>query len=317
MWATVAAAAASGLAVLLYWRAVPLRGAGEGPSPVTLVAAAAGLALCALSATLGRPDYTYARETAPITVAIAFDLSPSMLAVPDPTFDQPLPPRYRRAQDVLLRVFGALEERGTSVLVSSIGFTRDAGVLMGWSGDATQIRSVLEHGLSPGLFTRTGTSLEEAVEMVLDVFDTLPQGLRDESRRVAILVSDGEDTTRRTWLPFTLDRLSSSSLEVVALQAGSLQHDEGVPRYGELGEFLGFERMSGRTWTVPDAQAMAAIARAPARGGLYVRAENPDAAEQIVQFLDGSRSGGTDGKMLTFALLWFAITCVLCARVLR
>lgn len=315
MWPTVAAASASGVALLLYWRAFSRRKSG-GPSLATVVPAAAGLALCALSSTLGRPDYTYVREAAPLAVAIAFDLSPSMLAVPDPTFNQPLPPRHQRARDVLLRVFAAMEERGTSVLVSSIGFTREAGVLTGWTNDAAQIRGVLEHGLSPGLFTRTGTSIEAAVEMLLDVFDMLPENLREESRRVAVLVSDGEDTTRRSWLPYTLDRLSSSSLEVVALQAGSLEHDEGVPRYGKLGEFLGFERMGGSSYTVPDTKAMTAIAGAPARG-IHVRAEDPVATEQILNFLDSARSGGTDRHMLTFALLLFAVTSLLCAGVLR
>ncbi|HET6629663.1 MAG TPA: vWA domain-containing protein [Woeseiaceae bacterium] len=240
-----------------------------------------------------------------------------MLAVPDPTFDRHLPPRYERARTVLLPVFAALEERGKSVIVASLGFTRDSGVLVGWSDDGAQIRSVLEHDLVPGLFTRAGTSLEAAVDELVDVFDTLPNSLREESRRVAILVSDGEDTTDRSWLPYALDRLSSSPLQVIALQTGSLQYDEGVPRYGELGEFLGFERMGGALYTVPNAKAMGAIASAPRRGGLYVRAEDPAATERILQFLDSSRSGGTDRNMLAFVLLLFAVTTLLCARILR
>src|SRR5690606_24671335 len=141
----------------------------------------------------------------------------------------------------------------TGVMVSSLGFTRNAGVLAGWSGDAAQIRDVLEHGLVPGLFTRAGTSVEAAVDELLEVFAMLPQRAGEGSRRVAILVSDGEDTTGRSWLPYTLERLSSSPVELIALQAGALGYDEGVPRYGELGEFLGFERMGGVLYTVPDA----------------------------------------------------------------
>lgn len=143
----------------------------------------------------------------------------------------------------------------------------------------------------------------------------LPQ--RAGTRRVAILVSDGEDTTGRSWLPYTLDRLSSSPVELIALQAGALEYDEGVPRYGELGEFLGFERMGGALYTVPDAKAMHAIAGAARQGGLYVRAEDPAAAEQIVEFLDSSRAGASDRKMLTFTVLLFVTTALLCARILR
>ncbi|HEX7072342.1 MAG TPA: hypothetical protein VF190_16125, partial [Rhodothermales bacterium] len=175
----------------------------------------------------------------------------------------------------------------------------------------------LEHGLVPGLFTRAGTSVEAAVDELLEVFDRLPQRAAEGTRRVAILVSDGEDTTGRSWLPYTLGRLSSSPVEIIALQAGALEYDEGVPRYGELGEFLGFERMGGALYTVPDAKAMHAVAGAPKRGGLYVRAEDPAAARQILEFLNSSRSGATDRRMLTFTMLLFAVTALLCARILR
>jgi hypothetical protein len=315
VYAIVAATAAC--AVLLYWRrfgnVAPTR-----PRIMTCALALAGLAACVWSAMLARPSYSYARHASPLAVAIAFDLSPSMLAIPDPVYDEPLPPRHRRARDALLEVFATLEERGIEPRVSFIGFTAKAAVLTGWDDDTMQIREMLGHGLSPGLFTSSGTSIEAAVEALIDAFDLLPDALQDASRKIAILVSDGEDTTGLSYQGYIAERLGAASFDVIALQTGSLASSEGVPHYGEAGEFLGFERMSGRLHTIPDANAMTSVTRAAARGGLYVRAEEPTAAAQMLRYLDRGQGGAAAPRGdLAASLLLFTVVAVLCARIVH
>jgi len=277
-----------------------------------------GFVFCVWSLVLDQPSYSYTRERNPIAIAVAFDLSPSMLAIPDPAFDANVPPRYVRARNILLELFSTLEERRENVLVALIGFTRNAEVLIGWDYSSSQLREIIEFGLSPGLHSSTGTSMEAAVGAVTDLFNLLPADLRETSRKLAILVSDGEDTMPDSFLGYALDDLASASFDIIALQAGLLHTSEGVPRYGQVGEFIGFEAMGGELYTAPSTETMQAIAGAIPERGLYVRAEDPAAIEEILQFtIDGKVDGGYLGNKMFAMLGMFIVVTLLCARVLR
>jgi len=285
---------------------------------ITRVLAVLGLVICAWSVALERPSNSYTRQSNPTAIAVAFDLSPSMLAIPGPAFGQDIPPRYVRARSVLLELFSALQERRENVLVALIGFTRNAEILMGWDNSSSQLSEMIEYGLSPGLFTSTGTSMEAAVGTVVDLFDMLPTDLRDSSRKIAILVSDGEDTMPQSYLGYALEDLASGSFDVIALQTGLLDTSEGVPKYGQVGEFLGFESMGGELYTLPSAEAMSAIANATNEHGLHVRAEDPLAVQRMLEFtVDGNIGGGRLGKQQLAILGMFIVVALLCARVLQ
>lgn len=314
-------ALAMGLVVLLFWfvvaRAKPPRDR-QRPSAITFVLVFLGFATCGWSASLDRPAYSYSRQNSPIAIAVAFDLSPSMLAIPDPVFDRDIAPRHARAKKVIVELFRALEERQENIVVSLIGFARKAEILMGWDNDAAQVSDILEHGLSPEVFTNSGTSIEAAVGKLIDTFSMLPQDLQTNARHIAILVSDGEDTLPSAFLGYALEDLASSSFDVIALQTGLFDSSEGVPRYGQVGEFLGFEAMGGNLYTLPDSETMNLVSGATSQRGLYVRAEDPLAVEKMLQFSIRTRGGdGTPATTLLATLGLFVVVGLLCAGVLK
>jgi hypothetical protein len=288
------------------------------PHAITLVLVGLGFVFCAWSVVLDRPSLSYAHDDTPIAIAVAFDLSPSMLAIPDPAFDGNIQPRYVRARTALLELFRILEERQQNMVVALVAYTKNAEVLMGWDHSASQLREIIEYGLSPGIHTTTGTSMEAAVGTVIDLFRMLPVELRDTSNKLAVFVSDGEDTLPQSFLGYAIEELGSQSFDVVALHTGLLDTNEGVPRYGEVGEFLGFEAMGGKLHTVPDAEAMDAIAHATIGRGLYVRAEDPLAAEKMLQFTVNVQTVDAYLENRAIAILgMFFVVLLLCARVLR
>ena len=309
----LAATVLAGIAIILYWYQQPSR-----PPWYSILLVVSGLALVSGSVLLDRPSHGYARQATPVAIAIAFDLSPSMLAIPDPLTHPDTPPRYARARETLLGVFRVLEEQQENIIVSLVGFTKDADILMGWDYSAVQLREILQYGLSPDLFTSFGTSIEVAVETVVDAFSMLPQDLREASRKIALIVSDGEDTAAGESLGYALADLSSQPFDVIALQAGLLDTPEGVPRYDQVGEFLGFEMMSGDIYSTPNIETMNALSRASPQRGLYVRVEDPDAVEEVLKFVvDGqSRNQQMPGRLF-FTLSLLGVVALVCARVLQ
>ncbi len=309
----LAATAIAAILIIFYWY-----GQRRQPPLSTVMLLVSGLLLVAGSMLLDRPAYDYAAQAPPLAIAIAFDLSPSMLAIPDPRTHPDTKPRYIRARETLLEFFRSMEERQERIIVSLLGFTRDAEILMGWDYSAVQLREILQYGLSPDLFTSSGTGIEAAVETVVKIFDMLPQDIKETSRKIAIIVSDGEDTMPDESLGYALEELSSGSFDVIALQAGLLDSGEGVPVYGEVGEFLGFEVMSGNTYSTPDIETMHAISQASPQRGLYVRAEEATAAAQILKFaVDSQDQSQSLSLQLFVALGLLGIVALVCGRVLQ
>lgn len=311
---------ATGLAVALYWIFAGTRTqAARKPSPLVLSLFVLSLLLTAWSAWLERPSYSYEAKTNPVAIAIAFDLSPSMLAIPDPASGLDQTPRYQRGINTLLELLGELEDRQIDVLVSMVGFTQKADVIMGWESNVSQIREMLQYVVSPKLFTKTGTSIEAASKALIQAFNTLPENLREDTTRVAVLISDGEDTSTYSFLDYVMEELQSNNFDMITLQTGLLDQDEGVPRYGEFGEFIDFEPMSGgRLFTVPDTETMMRLASVPDHRGLYLRAEAPDAAGQMLNFItnSGSIDTGLDQKLLVILGLFLLISLLYIRQVM-
>ena len=309
------------VAVCAYW-ARPARRAAIVKQPRQLlgllILIVAGLGLCLWSVTLERSAYTFERQSSPVAIAIAFDLSPSMLAIPNPDIDEEHPPRFERGKAVLLEYIRALEEQGEPVIVSVVGFTKNANIIMGWDQSMAQVHEILDFAVAPDLFGSSGTSIEAAVKSLNSVFSMLPEELQTTSRQLAIIVSDGEDTMRASSFDYAKKELADAGFDTIALQTGLIDRNEGVPTYGRVGEFTGFRRMGGKLYTVPDFAAMSAIAQASAGRGLHVRAESATAVERMLQFTIGTdaRVAAPDAKWLsTFGM--FAVVSLLCAVILR
>jgi hypothetical protein len=315
------AAAIMVVAVFVYWIQPTRRAAVMAQSRNLiglLVLISAGISLVLWSVTLERSEYTFERQSTPVAIAIAFDLSPSMLAIPDPGLGIAQPPRFERGKAVLLDYLRALEEQGQPVIVSVLGFTKNASIIMGWDQSTAQVNDILDYAVSPDLFGSSGTSMEAAAKSLLAVFSMLPGELSSTSRQLAIIVSDGEDTMRASSFDYAKQELSNGGFDTIALQTGLIDQNEGVPTYGQVGEFTGFRNMNGKLYTVPDFAAMNAIAEASSGRGLHVRAEATASVEQMRQFtLDGSaRVSAPDAKWLS-TLGMYAVVSLLCAMILR
>lgn len=307
-----------GLAII-YWHffsGTSLSGRKNKPSVYFVVLYCFAVLLLLWSTNLRTPSYYYESSENPLSIAIAFDISPSMLAIPDPAVDPDAKPRYERGLEVIKELFRNMEESQENYLISIVGFTTSAEVIMGWENNPLQIREVLDHIISPELFTLSGTSLEAAVKAQTDVFNRLPQHARQRSHKIAILVSDGEVTSTPSNLPHMSKLLKEPPFDLITLQTGHININEGVPRYDDFGEFRGFEEMDGRLFTVTDVDRMRQIANIVSRG-LYVRAENPDSVNKILDFIKSK--GITDNqsdRVVNVALGLFLIVILMCARLL-
>lgn len=297
MWIVVAIAVA---AAARYWSTVGRAAAVSGPGAAVLcLGAAAGIASVFWSASLARPATSFEQRATPLAIAIAFDLSPSMLAIPDPALSDAADPRWVRGRDVLLALLRGMEESGDAAVVAVVGFARRADVIMGWNRNLTEAGEVISYTLSPEVFGASGSSMEAAANGIEDAFGMLPAAFAD-ARRLAIVVSDGEDTVRRGSLGYAVDSINNVNPDVIALQVGSLDVNEGVPVYDRDGDFTGFERIGGRLYTRPDAAVMAALAKASGEHGLLLHAEAPDAAQRSLAFARGKDAGrrGFDKSLL-------------------
>ena len=311
----ISAAVIIGIAVILYWTAFVNRGGSTEkirPSSPVLMLIALGLVLIIWLSYDTGPRYSYTLNDEPVAIAIAFDLSPSMLAIPDPSVDPDSETRFERGRAVLYELFSSLEDSEQNYIVSMIGFTEKSNVILGWESNISQVREILEFVISPDLFTSTGTSIEAAINSLANSFGTLPQNLRDKSHKIGILVSDGEDTLPYSYLEYAIEKVEASSFDMISLQTGLLGQDEGVPEYGEFGEFLYFQPMSGKLYTVPDVDTMMSFSQIENHRGLYVRAEAPDAVEQILEFIGSNRIGdaGIDKNVAIILALFIIITLI-------
>ncbi|NNC77199.1 MAG: VWA domain-containing protein [Woeseiaceae bacterium] len=309
------------IAVFIYWT-MPTRRRIVIERPVALgalvVATLSGFFLCYVSLSGERTAYTYHRQENPFAIAIAFDLSPSMLAIPHPSFQEDVAPRYVRGKGVIRDFLRRLDDNGELAYVSIIGFTRQADILMGWDDNPAQVRDIIEYAVAPELLGSSGTSFEAAAKSLDDVFRLLPEHLQANGRKLIIIVSDGEDTMRSSSFAYAEEALALTNTDIIAVQAGLLDHSEGIPILGEYGEFTDFQAIRGTTYTVPDVAAMTSLANASVGRGLYVRAESTDVVQNMLNFATKSRrqTNGADVTLLsTFGM--FTVLASLCAAIIR
>lgn len=276
--------------------------------PLALALVAVGAVLW--SVWLEQPSPDFERREQPIAIVIAIDLSPSMLAIPDPATVPNMLPRYQRGVSLLLELIRSLEERDQPVIVSVVGFTEKADIIMGWDEDTTQIRETLTYAASPTLFDNFGTSLEAAAVAVKHAFGLLPTDLAD-ARRVLIVVSDGEDTMYASSLTYALEIFAELGAEIVVLQTGLLDFNEGIPVYDSFGQFDGFHRIGDMLYTVPDAAALRELATSSERA-IYLRAENTDAAARLIPAVMGPSTPeiGLDRKSQSILLIFLTVTAL-------
>lgn len=316
--------AAGALAVLLaiaaYWLA-PRRRLRIRPQRSRLagllVLVAAGIGVGVWSASLERAAVTFEQPPNPLAIAIAFDLSPSMRAIPYPDTEAPVPPRFERGKRVLLDVLDALEERGEPVIVAVIGFTTRASIIMGWDQSTNQVRDILDHAIAPELFGSSGTSIEAAVDALGDAFAMLPENLRTTERRLAVIVSDGEDTMRSSSFDYATEALEQADFDVVAVQTGYADRDEGIPVYDAIGKFTRFYPVRGESYTRPDFAAMNTVADTGPGRGLHVRAEAAGAANQVLQFATGVDADRAASATWLSTLGMFVVVATLCGLLVR
>ncbi len=307
----VGATIVAGLAIVIYWLVLTYRSEDlnyNQPSKYVLGLVIAGLGLIIWSTLNDRPNYSYSLNEDPIAISIAFDLSPSMLAIPEPSLNEENETRFERGRKRLFELFQELEDRQENIIVSMIGFTEKAQVILGWESNIAQITEMLEFVISPELFTSTGTSIEAAINSLAGSFNTLPQNLRDKSHKIGILISDGEDTLPYSYLEYAVEKVEAGTFDMVTLQTGLLGENEGVPEYGEFGEFLHFTPMSGKLFTVPNVDTMMQLSQIDSHRGLYVRAESPDSVNRMLQFIGGADSGIGDIDKTAAILLGLFLT---------
>jgi hypothetical protein len=307
--------------IALYWlyRAVASAPGRNVPSFVLLVAVLGLLTLLVVHEQVGQQQRTYVpADKPPLVVGIAVDLSLSMLAAPDPRTHPDVKSRLLRVQDTLVTLFDRLAASQANVLTGVTAFTARSEIILAWDPNLAPAREVIAYVLAPDMMTLPGTDLGAAVEGLLPLFDLLPSAYREkDTRRVAIVVSDGEGTVTQRDLRRALDGLRARGVEVVSLQAGLFGVPEGIPSYDDAGGFLGFQDVGGQTYTTPDARAMQMIA-GEAKPGLYVRAEDPQAASKIDDFLGVSLGAASGVERLQLLILWvlWGMTVLIMARLL-
>jgi hypothetical protein len=300
------AVVATAACTLLFWlyRASALAPGRKRPSPGVVIVLLAMLGLLFLHERLAQTRRTYALTDQPsVVIGVAVDLSLSMLAAPDPRAHPEVESRLQRVQETLRRLFDRLEASRANILGGVTAFTATSEILFAWDTNIPQLRELISDVLAPDIMTIPGTDLGAAVEGLLPLFDLLPPAYQENTRKVAIVVSDGEMTIDRVDLRRAVERLRARGVQIVSLQVGLFGVPEGIAMYSDSGEFLGFQNVAGQTYTVPNAGSMQTIA-GEEDPGLYVRAEDPDAASKIHDFVGVPRTSESGAERLQLLITW-------------
>ena len=293
--------------IALYWlyRAIASAPGRKVPSIALLSGVLAILGLLIAHERVDHPRRTFVQTTEPaLVVAIAVDLSLSMLAAPDPRTHPDVESRLARVQGTLSTLLDRLEGSRANVLSGVTAFTARSEIILAWDPKLSQAREVVAYVLAPDIMTDPGTDLGAAVDGLARLFDLLPPNYQANTRKVAIVVSDGEVTVEQVDLGRALDGLRSKGVHVVSLQVGMVGVSEGIRVLGDRAEFLGFRDVGGQTYTIPDPRAMQMMA-GDGKTGLYVRAEDPQAAAKIHGFLGAASAAEPGVERLRLLIVWF------------
>jgi len=260
-------------------------------------------------------DRTYMKDDKPILLTLAIDLSLSMNAIPDPRTSGDVGTRMERVQKVLLPIINAIDASGANVMISITGFTVGSEIISGWDNNLTQVREIIDYVIAPGLLTEPGSDLGAALKGVLPLIDNLPVYYQEQdSRKVLILVSDGEQTVQKADMATALTDLRNKNVEIVALHVGMLDTPEGLAVYDDSGEFMGFQDVGGQIYTVPDQETMQLISGTDPQKGFYVRAESSNATSLISDYIGLKMSDATTSNpayLVTILALWVLAFAIL------
>lgn len=206
---------------------------------------------------LARPQWGVVEEEIEqqgVQLMIALDISPSMLA------EDLQPNRLRRArQDIadLLDLLGGDE-------VGLVLFSGAAFIQFPLTTDYNTARSYLD-SVNPGMISRTGTALEEAIRIAQTGFNEART-----SQKVILIVTDGEGHEGDP-----VAAAAAAADEGVVIYTVGLGSAEGapIPEYDRRGQLLGY-KLDARGETVISRLDEATLAQIAAVGnGRYFRAE--------------------------------------------
>ena len=296
------------LLIIAYWARLWIISSGTIHRSVSIILLILLITSLSTIAYVERMDQSYMMDDIPVLVALMTDLSLSMGATVDPREHGVTVTRLERARQTLLPILNALDTSGASVMMGITGYTAKSEMIMGWDSNLPQIREVIEYSMAPGILTQPGSDIGVALQGVLPLFENLPEEYQEqETKKFLIVVSDGEQTLERGEIETALAELRTNNVKIVALQVGSLDIPEGIPVYDDAGTFLGFQDIGGQIYTVPNTDIMKLIAGDDQASGLYIRAENSNAVNEISGFLGIRMSSlSTSGPlyMAVVTLLW-------------
>ena len=227
----------------------------------------------------------------PVMVAVAADVSLSMGTLPEPAANGDIGTRLERAQGVLLPLLANLGATARPVMISVTAFTSKSETILAWDDDLSLVREIVEYVLTTGLITEAGSDLGAALNGVIPLIDSLPEG---------------EQTVTRANSATAIAKLHELGVRIIALHVGLPDVPEGLPVYDENNGFVGFEEVSGQIFSVPDPDVMRLVAGEDPARGLFVRAENSDALATITDYigLQTSSSAAATLRVVALVLLW-------------
>lgn len=267
------------------------------------------LALLAILFFAHRTDRELLRGDVPVLVAIAADVSLSMGTLPDPRAQADAGTRLERAQETLSRLIADLDASTVPVMIGITAFTSKSETVLAWDDNLPQVREAVEYVLAAGLLTESGSDLGAALNGVAPLFELLPEAYRDRSQNMfLIVVSDGEQTVEEADPVAAMANLRELGVRIVSLHVGRQDVPEGLPVYDDAGIFLGFDEVGGQIYSVPDPQIMALLAGDDPSIGMFVSAEDADAADAIMDFIGVPASNVISGPLyLTMVLLMWGL----------
>lgn len=251
-------------------------------------------------------------------VALAVDVSLSMGTRPDPVMYPDVDTRLVRVQKTILPVLAMADATDARVMVAVTAFTSQSEVIIGWDDNLPQIQEAIAYVLGPELLTEPGSNIGAGLRGAVPLFDAAPESWREsDSLKYLLVVSDGEQTVDGPDFEAAASKLRDKGVRIVALHVGLQGIAEGLPVYDASDAFIGFEEIGGQIASVPDPGFMASLAGGNPDFGLYVKAEDDNAAQQIMQYVGVSESSEkSDPWRTAFIVLLWSLTVALLLRYL-
>ncbi|MDH3546953.1 MAG: VWA domain-containing protein, partial [Gammaproteobacteria bacterium] len=148
------------------------------------------------------------------------------------------------------------------------------------------------------------------------LFEILPEQQRDQQQnKFLIIVSDGEQTVTQIDVATAITELREIGVRIISLYVGMQDVAEGLAVYDDIGSFMGFDEVGGQIYSVPDPEIMQLFAGNDPSTGLFVNAEESDAADTIMNFIGVSASKTATGPVyLTLVLMLWGLSMAVLLR---